>query len=162
MSAASVIHSLIFQLAQTDPNLQDMVLSADRNSLKTDLSSAITLLTNLINFLGSVRIIIDGLDEIGSGMLRLLGQILTISKHCEGARVLISSRPEADIKAMLNKASIPIRVDDRNTPSIKTFVHSRLDEWVQGRVFTPEEREELTRLVDGIAKKAKGMIKPQN
>jgi hypothetical protein len=66
MSVLSVIHSLIFQLAQKDPNLQDVVRSTDRNPLEFDLQSAIKLLTDLVACSGPVRFAIDGLDEIKS------------------------------------------------------------------------------------------------
>ncbi|RSM08743.1 hypothetical protein CEP52_004493 [Fusarium oligoseptatum] len=135
-SAMSVFHSLIFQLARKDPKLMDMVRYTDRDVLEFDLSSAVKLFTNLVQGAGPVRIIIDGLDEIDeTERVRLLCQMLKLSIDCDDARVLIASRPEADITSLLEKPSKSIR-------------HSLI----------PEDETEIRGLMGAVAGQAKGMF----
>lgn len=156
-SAMSVLHSLILQLARKDPKLMDMVRYTDRDVLEFDLSSAVKLFTNLVQGAGPVRIIIDGLDEIEeTERVVLLRQMLTLSNDCDEARVLIASRPEADITSLLEKPSKSIRVDAQNTPSIHAFVMSRFDNWLQGHSLSPEDETEIRGLMGGLAGQAKG------
>ncbi|RSL51391.1 hypothetical protein CEP53_008444 [Fusarium sp. AF-6] len=158
-SAMSVLHSLIFQLAPKDPKLMDMVRYTDRDVLEFDLSSAVKLFTNLVQGAGPVRIIIDGLDEIDeTERVRLLCQMLKLSSDCDEARVLIASRPEADITSLLEKPSKSVRVDAQNTPSIHTFVMSRFDNWLQGHSLIPEDETEIRGLMGAVAGQAKGMF----
>ncbi|KAL6408506.1 NACHT domain protein [Ilyonectria robusta] len=158
-SAMSVIHSLIFQLARKDPNLQDMVRYSNRDPLEFDLTSAVNLLTNLIHGAGPVRIVIDGLDEIEQAeRVRLLRQMLKVSSDCDEARVLICSRPEADITALLEKTSKPIRIDTQNTPIIHAFAMGRYHDWLQDHFLSPEDSTEIGGLISALAGQAKGMF----
>ncbi|RSL54227.1 hypothetical protein CEP54_010009 [Fusarium duplospermum] len=158
-SAMSVLHSLIFQLARKDPKLMDMVRYTDRDILEFDLSSAVKLFTNLAQGAGPVRIIIDGLDEIDeTERVRLLHQMLKISIDCDEARILIASRPEADITSLLEKPSKSIRVDAQNTPSIHAFVMSRFGNWLQSHSLSPEDETEIRGLMGALAGQAKGMF----
>ncbi|KAM0551841.1 hypothetical protein ACHAPJ_008177 [Fusarium lateritium] len=158
-SALSVMHSLIFQIARKDPMLQDMVRQADRDSLEIDMSATVNLFINLVNGTGPVRIIIDGLDEVDeTERIILLRQMLKISRECDQARILIASRPEGDIKTILEKTSKSIRVDTQNTSGIHAFVMSRYKEWLQTRSFNQGDSNEIERLIAAVADQAKGMF----
>lgn len=159
----SVIHSLIFQLARKDPNLQDMVRYSNRDPLEFDLASAVNLLTSLIHGAGPVRIVIDGLDEIEQAeRVRLLRQMLKVSGDCDEARVLICSRPEADITALLEKTSKSIRIDTQNTPIIHAFAMGRYRDWLQDRFLSPEDSTEIGGLIGALAGQAKGIFGHHN
>ncbi|KAJ4246539.1 hypothetical protein NW762_013480 [Fusarium torreyae] len=159
ISALSIMHSLIFQIARKDPMLQDMVRQIDRDSLEIDMSATVNLFINLVNGTGPVRIIIDGLDEVDeTERTILLRYMLKASRECDQARILIASRPEGDIKAMLEKTSKSIRVDTQNTSGIHAFVMSRCKEWLQTRSFKQEDSNEIERLIAAVADQAKGMF----
>ncbi|KIL83643.1 hypothetical protein FAVG1_13126 [Fusarium avenaceum] len=159
ISALSVFHSLVFQLARENQTFQDMVRCSFREHLEFDLSSLVKLFTALVRVAGPVRIIIDGLDKIdkveGS---RFLDQILKVSSDSEEARVLISSRPEAYIKALIEnkKSSKSICVDTQNTPSINAFVKSQYGDWLQDRNLSPEDETEVWELLSDAVSQAKG------
>ncbi|RYP65442.1 hypothetical protein DL771_008314 [Monosporascus sp. 5C6A] len=157
-SALSVLHSLIFQLAREDNNLQEVVCQTSRESLSTDLTTATALLSKLLTCSGPVHIVIDGVDEIKEmERFRLLCEVLKISENCDEARVLISSRSEADIEKILNM-TISIRVDTRNTDSIQTFTTRRCNDWLGTCSFDPADKSEIMGLLDPIAIQAKGMF----
>lgn len=134
-----------------------MVRNSDREPLEFDLQSTVDLLISLLRVVGAVRIVIDGLDEIEDiERTRLLRQLLKISSGCDEARLLISSRSEADIKALLEKASKTMRVDTQNMASIHAFVISRYREWRQRVVHSAEDATEIEGLMGALAEKAKG------
>ena len=134
-----------------------MVRSVERDALESDIPTAVDLLVGLINGCGPIRIIIDGLDEIDEfERTILLRQVLKISGDCSNASVLISSRSEDNIAALLGGTSTCIDAVTRNTSSIKVFFKSRLCEWLQGRTFSTAELTEINNLMDGIADQAKG------
>lgn len=159
-TALSVIHSLIFQVARKDSNLQDMVCFVDREVLESSIPAAVSLLVNLVNACGPLRIVIDGLDEFEEferGLL--LRQVLKVTRECDNARVLISSRPEDNIESLLRNTSTSLHAETRNKSSIRVFFKSRFNEWLEGRTFSTAELEEMTALMDDIAGQAQGMHK---
>ena len=157
-SALSILHSLIFQLASDHDDLQTVVCQSSRESLKSSIDTAISLLTNLLGYTGPVYIVIDGVDEIDEiERRRLLKQLLHLSEACEGAKILISSRPEADIGEMI-KDKATIRVDSRNGGSIQTFVTQRTQEWFRERNFLPEAQAEIQSLLAPLASNSKGAL----
>ncbi|KAJ3542097.1 hypothetical protein NM208_g4030 [Fusarium decemcellulare] len=158
-SVISLFHSLIFQLSRKDSKLQDMVRYTNRDPLEFDLPSTVRLFTNMLRGAGPVRIVVDGLDEINEvERVHFLRQMLKVSSDCNEVRVLIGSRPEADIKALLEKTSKPIRVDNRNTASIHAFAMSQFREWSQSRYLSPEDSTEVAELIGNLAHQAQGMF----
>lgn len=122
-SALSVVHSLIFQLAFDDENLQNVLYGLSRKNLKNNLSVAFEIFTTLLAYAGTVYIIIDGVDEISDReRFILLKHLLDVLKGCDTAKICISSRPEDDLKRVLGDQASSIRVDGQNSGSIRRFV----------------------------------------
>jgi hypothetical protein len=152
---------LIFQLGSDDEDLQATLCQSNRENLKSSITVAVSLLKTLLNCAGPVYIIIDGVDEIDKTERgRLLCQLLDLSKDCTETKILISCRPEADIKKIfdLASASASVRVDDRNAGSIQAFVNSQSHTWFLTRNFLPRERAEIERLLAPVAANAKGIL----
>ena len=157
LSALSILHSLIFQLASDDEDLQDVICQAGGEGLKSSLEAAANLLKTLLVGAGPTYIIIDGLDEIGEiDRCRLLTRLLEMPETCHAVKILLSSREEADIIDLL-KDQVSIRVDSRNAGSIQTFVNRRVEEWFGRRNFFPEAQSEIQRLLAPLASNAEGM-----
>ena len=158
-SALSTLHSLIFQLASDDDDLQAALCQSSCENLKNSITVAADLLTTLLNCAGPVYMIIDGVDEIDEVERgRLLRQLLDLSKNCEETKILIGCRAEADIKTILDSTSISIRVDNRNASSIQAFVNRWSHTWFQARNFLPNERADIERLLAPLASNAKGTL----
>lgn len=158
-SALSILHSLVFQLASDDDDLQAALCQSSRKNLENSIAVAVSLLTTLLNGAGPVYIIIDGVDEIDEVERgRLLRQLLDLSKDCEETKILISCRPEADITTILGSASASIRVDNRNASSIQAFVNHQSHRWFQARNFLPNDRADIERLLAPVAANAKGIL----
>ncbi|KAK5451734.1 hypothetical protein LTS15_007994 [Exophiala xenobiotica] len=158
LSALSIFHSLIFQLAADDEHLREIVCQSSKEALKSSVDIATELLKTLINYAAPVYIVIDGLDEIEDlDRRQLLKQILELSEACAGVRILISSRNEVDIKQRL-KDHTTIRVDLQNAGSIQNFVNQRAKEWFSERDFESDERSEIEGLLAPLAAHAEGMF----
>jgi hypothetical protein len=156
LSALSISHSLIFQLAADDEHLREIVCQSSKEALKSSIDIATELLKTLINYAAPVYIVIDGLDEIEElDRRQLLKRILELSKACAGVRILISSRNEVDIKQRL-KDHTTIRVDLQNAGSIQNFVNQRAKEWFSERDFESDEKSEIEGLLAPLAAHAKG------
>ncbi|RYP19665.1 hypothetical protein DL765_003258 [Monosporascus sp. GIB2] len=157
--ALSVLHSLIFQLARDDSALQDVVCEVSRETLSSDCAAATDALIKILACSGPVHIVIDGLDEIEeTERVLLLQEMLRVSESCDETRILIGSRAEHDLGTLLKPVSTEIRVDTRNTDSIKIYVTSRYCDWAQSRGFGLEEEREIIELLSPIADRAKGMF----
>ncbi|KAH7305450.1 hypothetical protein B0I35DRAFT_362187 [Stachybotrys elegans] len=158
-SALSIFLSLIFQLTQDDHNLQSMLCRLGRKNLKNDLRVATELLQHLLNCAGIVFIILDGIDEITQVERgRLLRHLIQVTESCGDVRILISSRPEADITASLAPKFAAICVNDRNSGSIQAFVTHRAEEWLPTRGFLPQVEADIKALLAPLASSAKGMF----
>ncbi|KAF4430541.1 NACHT domain protein [Fusarium austroafricanum] len=158
-SALSVMHSLIFQISRNDQRLQDIMCHSSRDSIEYDLSATVKLFINLARGAGHVRIVIDGLDEIGElERANLLRRMLMVSTECPETRIMIASRPEGDIKALLEKKSKSIRVDTNNTDSIYAFAMTRCEEWLKDRCFSEKDSKEIKSHIGILARQAKGMF----
>ncbi|KAF5667794.1 NACHT domain-containing protein [Fusarium heterosporum] len=159
ISVNSVINSFVFQLARNSPALQDMVRQISRDTLEHNLAAAVDLFIKLIEGNGHVLIIIDGLDEIGEiERVSLLRQMIKVTDDCNGARLLISSRLEDNIKAILEKRSKAICVDTHNANSIHVYTKRRCQDWLRDRSFNRQDSDEITALIGGVAQKAEGMF----
>ncbi|KAH7359598.1 NACHT domain protein [Pyrenochaeta sp. MPI-SDFR-AT-0127] len=159
VSALSIIHSLIFQLASFDDDLQAILCQSSRQSLKSSIDASKTLLSTLLHRAGPVFIIVDGLDEIDRiERSRLLKYLLDIGKDCSETKLLISSRPEADITDILRDQSKVIRVDNRNSGSIQTFITHHTLTWFEERQFLPEAQADIERFLAPLASNSRGMF----
>ena len=115
------------------------------------------LLITLLCTAGPVFIIIDGFDEIDEiERVKLLQHLLELSNTCDEAKILVSSRTEDDIHAILHDQAVEIRVDSRNAGSIQAFVSRRVHTWLLSRDFLPEARTEIMGLLAPLSSKANG------
>jgi NACHT domain len=157
LSALSIFHSMIFHLAEGHDDLQDVLCQSNSESLKSSIEAAASLLKTLLACAGPTYILIDGLDEIGElERYGILKRLLDLSKTCQEAKILISSRAEADITDLL-KDQVSIRVDSQNRGSIQTFVNRRTEEWFRKCSFLPEAQIEIQGLLAPLASNANGM-----
>ncbi|KAL4905604.1 hypothetical protein BDW74DRAFT_167782 [Aspergillus multicolor] len=137
-SALTVVHSLIFQLAGQNEGLQDVICHSVHEHTKSDIKLAVALLKSLLNCVGSAYLIIDGVDEIDMVERRVLLQnLIDLSQDCTAMRLLISSRREDDIVAVLENNAENVQANERNEESIQAFVHSHVREMFVSRNFPP-------------------------
>jgi hypothetical protein len=158
-SALSVLHSLIFQLASEDDDLKAAFRDSSLRNLKDSITVAVSFLKTLLDYASPVYIVIDGMDEIDEvERAKLLRQLLDLSKICVETKILISSRPEADIATILAPESTPLGpVDDRDAIT-QFYVTERIKEWFHERKFLPEEEVEITGLLFSVVTTANGML----
>lgn len=160
-TALSVIHSLIFQLTSKDEGLQAILCGSSQENFKNNLDVAICFLQTLLNSTGLVSIIIDGVDEIDLfEREKLLKKLCEISTACKKTLILISSRAEHDISAVLGQISSTIRVDTHNAASIQIFVSNWAQRWFLAHDFLREDKSEIEDLLAPISSKAKGTYFP--
>lgn len=160
LSALSVVHSLIFQMAFRNDDMQAIICQSEVSGLKSQIEAATGLLKTILECAGPSHIVVDGLDEIDSvERVVLIKQLFHLSAECRELKVLFSSRNEADIASVLrDKKATIIEAHRRNTESIQAFVHARREDWFRERQFWLEMREELERLLSPLAAKAGGMV----
>ncbi|KAH6964634.1 hypothetical protein DER45DRAFT_610955 [Fusarium avenaceum] len=159
ISALSVLHSLIFQLASTSLSLKTMLCQSDLQHLGNDFNVATTLFQNIIQSAGVVRIIIDGLDEIEPAQRsRLIRELVRLSGECEECHILVTSRAESDICGALNGKTVDIQVDKNNAGSIQVFINQIMGKWFKERGFVPEVQDQLQAWAAPLAFRAKGMF----
>ncbi|KAF5674658.1 Nacht domain-containing protein [Fusarium circinatum] len=159
ISALSVLHSLIFQLASTSLSLKTILCQSDLQNLGTDFNITATLFQTLVQTAGAVRVIIDGLDEIELAQRsRLIKELVRLSDKCEECHILLTSRAESDISRDLGGKTTDIHVDKNNAGSIQTFVNQAMTEWFKEREFIPEVQDQLQGWAAPLAFRAKGMF----
>ncbi|KAF5627128.1 Nacht domain protein [Fusarium sp. NRRL 52700] len=159
ISALSIFHSLIFQLASTSLSLKTMLCQSDLQHLGTDFSIAATLFQMLIQSVGVVRVIIDGLDEIEpTQRSRLIKELVRMSGECQECHILLTSRPESDISRELDGNTTDLHVDKNNAGSIQTFVNQTMAEWFKERDFIQDVQNQLLGWAAPLAFHAKGMF----
>ncbi|KAF5968445.1 Nacht domain-containing protein [Fusarium bulbicola] len=159
ISALSVLHSLIFQLASTSLSLKTILCQSDLQHLGTDFSTTATLFQTLMQTAGAVRVIIDGLDEIEPAQRsRLIKELVRLSDECEECHILLTSRAESDISRDLGGKTTDLHVDRNNAGSIQTFVNQAMTEWFREREFIPEVQAQLQGWAAPLAFRAKGMF----
>ena len=156
-SALSIAHSLIFQLASHDENMQTAMCEMSRDLLKSSLDVAFEILCKLLAYAGTVYIVIDGVDEIDEVERNLLlRRLILILRDCDGVNVLVSSRLEADIKTLLDDQSVSIRVDNRNIETIETYIDLWTKDWFKARQASPQVKFEIERWLAPLASKSEG------
>lgn len=158
VSALSIFHSLVFQLASGYDDLELMLCQSVQQSFKDSFDATADVLKTLICHAGPTYVVIDGLDEIKeTDRQRVLQKLLDISGACDDLRLLFSSRAESDIRTLL-EGQWSIRVDKCNTESIASFVNQSTEHWLSGHDFLPEVAADLRTLLEPVAFKAKGTL----
>ncbi|KAI1640418.1 NACHT domain protein [Biscogniauxia mediterranea] len=158
-TAISVLHSLIFRVVSGEDDLQTVVCQSCNEESKRSLQGATELLTTVLACAGPVYLIVDGLDEIDEvERRRLLTQLLLILKSSHEVRLFISSRAEADLNSILSSGVTVLRVDQRNSECIQTFVKQWARRWFIEREFLPEEQTEIEAGLTPLAAKSQGMF----
>ncbi|RTE76813.1 hypothetical protein BHE90_008704 [Fusarium euwallaceae] len=158
-TALSIFHSLIFQLASDSLTLQTELRQSSHKNLRNSLEEAVDLLQSLLEVVGVVYVVIDGVDEIDPAeRSKLLRELLKLGATCQGCRILLSSRAEDDINTALRGKVTEIKVDQRNAGSIQRFVTHWMRGWFDQRRFIPEVRHEIEGWAAPLASKAKGMF----
>lgn len=157
-SALAVLQSLIFQLAADDEDLQTALCELDRQNLRSSIGVAIEILKTLLAYAGIVYIVIDGLDEINEIERCLLVKHLRDDlKDLQEARVLISSRSEADLQKLLGDHAKSVQVNNQNAKSIQAFVKRWTTDWFEERQFLPQEMVGIEAWLAPLALKSKGL-----
>jgi hypothetical protein len=153
------MHSLLFQLASGDANIQAMLIDSDRSDLQTNSKVAKELLANVLKYAGDTFVIIDGLDEMEElQRVQLLTSFMEILDASADAKlkICISSRAEDDIAKILEPRAMTIRVDKKNTQAIFTYVNSRYEQWMASSDFLDEGASEIKSLLQPVCIKSKG------
>jgi len=156
-STISILHSLIFQLATEDKDLQTVLWMSKQRDLKSCTKFASEVFSTLLKCAGPTYIIIDGLDEIAELDRRIfLHELLNILKDSDEIKLLISSRQEDDISRILEDNAQVIRVDNRNAGSIQAYINRSTQSWFQNVHFNAEAQSEIQGLLAPLAANAKG------
>ncbi|KAF6815604.1 NACHT domain protein [Colletotrichum sojae] len=93
-----------------------------KQDLRNNLDLAVGLFESLLRCAGLVYIVIDGVDEIEEKeRSRLLEQLLRVSKSCQDCRILLSSRSESDLIAILKDDTVKIEVHHRNSGGVQVL-----------------------------------------
>lgn len=159
ITALSIIHSLIFQLAERNDGRVDVVCESMSVEIKNNLTAAKDLLKSLILHAGSVCLVIDGVDEISqSERGRMVTELLVLVKSCAGLRVILSSRPEADLVRALEDTTVAMQVHDHNEGNIERYVEEFTQRMFNDRRILRRHQNEIKQLLAPIARRAKGMF----
>ncbi|KAJ6073165.1 NACHT nucleoside triphosphatase [Penicillium canescens] len=116
---------------------------------------------DLLKCVGPAYIIIDGLDEIPESerMVEILHDLLDVIKDSTETKLLISSRAQDEIAAVLKKATPKvIRVDDKNSGCIQAYVSFTSEKWLLQSGFDEDACSEIKSLLASLSAKAKGMF----
>lgn len=136
-----------------------VVCESSAEDLKTNLASARRLLTSLIRNSSPVCLVIDGIDEISiDERQRLIPELLELVEVCEGLRIVLSSRPEADLVHKLENAAVSIRLHDHNEESISAYIRQRSHIMFEKLWVPIPEQAEIQRLLLPLGSRAKGMF----
>ncbi|KAK8037815.1 Nacht domain protein [Apiospora marii] len=158
-TAFSVLQSFAFQVVSDDYNLQTVVCQSCTAEINQTLEGTRTFLSTILACAGPTYLILDGLDEMDRiERSLLLDQLILLLESSNETRLFISSRPEADLVAKLDKRATDLPINKHNTPGIQAFVHDSMRSWFARRGFWPEEKAEIEACLKPLASKAKGMF----
>jgi len=138
---ANVIPTLINALAGTFPPFRSMVvdrLRKDRNLTSKSMKDSLFLdfIRNLPRHPNHVLVfVIDALDECGDDRSRpgLLRALTNAAAHAPWLKVIITSRPEADIQRFFNASTAPphlrydLAEDQDSSADLQTFARNEFD-----------------------------------
>lgn len=130
-----VLHSLLFQILETNLRARQIVYRAaenDHRGLCSDHNMVQEVLCDVMIENGPTYIIVDGLDEIPEAVQKkLLGSLLTVADTCDNTKLLLSSRKERLIASTLFGRAIDLQVDENNGKEIEAFVDSEAKALIQ-------------------------------
>lgn len=158
-TSISIMHSLLFQLASEDEDLQTILTESNKRDLKTNMATAKELLTNALKVVGGAFVIVDGLDEVEEVERKFfLISLMDVLDACRDTttKVCISSRAEHDITQILVPKATTIRVDTKNIVGIQVYISSRYKQWMAESDFSSRGRQEIQALLSPMSVKAKG------
>lgn len=158
-TALSIMHSLLFQLASSDTDLQAVLTESNKRDMMSSINAAKGLFADLLRCAGDTFLVIDGLDEIEEfERKQLLSSLVEILDACaeSSLKICISSRAEDDITKILEPRAATVRVEKENARGILTYIDRRYDEWMASSDFLVEGRSEIKSLLHRICAKAEG------
>ncbi|OOQ87200.1 NACHT domain protein [Penicillium brasilianum] len=172
VTPVSIIHSLMFQLAIGDGQIDDLLkrdlrakishkFRSSQRNLKSNTQFARETLTELLKCVGPVFIVLDGLDEVSKSeyMVDILNELLKVLEDSTEVKFLISSRAQDEIRRTLKRASAKeIRVDEKNSGCIHAYVTVTTDKWLSQSPFDPKDCDEIRTLLSPLSTKARGMF----
>lgn len=164
-TAISILHSLLFQAASDDRDLQAMLTDSNKQDLITDTSAAKDLLADVLTCVGDSFVVVDGLDEVDEFERRqLLRALIDILGTCRdsGLKICISSRAEDDIRRILHPMAKAVCVEASNRSGIDTYVNHRFYEWMATSEFHDQGKSEIRALLYRVCLKAKGALLPHS
>lgn len=143
-TARSVYQSLIFQAASANTGLQSMLVELDEPALASSTTANAKLLEDVVRGFGPFYIIIDGLDEIDRRQREtILQHLVNLAKRSQNVKLLISARPEDDIKTILAANAEEIVIHEKNEASIRVYVNTRAPDIVARFCEDPETKAEI-------------------
>lgn len=155
-TALVILQSLVFQLAIDSTDIQSILTGADERSLVGKTAYVSDLLKMLLKTAGPTYIVLDGVDEMEADERSILLRELAHLDDCPETRMLVSCRPEDDISRVLETKATSLRVDKRNSDSIKGYINTRLREWNRTENFDKDTQVQLQYLLSPLAEKAAG------
>jgi hypothetical protein len=157
-TALSILHSLIFQLAANDADLQTIVCHSSGEKFRSSVEEATSVFRALLYGSKQVYITIDGLDEVEPvARCRILKILLQMASEIGTLGLLVSCRPEADLTDLLKDNSATIRVNDLNFGGIEAYITQRKLVLYNEREFIPEAQNEMDALLAPLATKSEGL-----
>ncbi|KAI0541608.1 hypothetical protein GGR58DRAFT_497799 [Xylaria digitata] len=133
-TARSILQSILFQLVSKSTDAQVILAESKAQDIVGSTKDVSELLKTLLTSSRPTYIVIDGLDEIEAVERRILLQQLVDLASCLTIRILLSSRPEDDIANILTTKATGIRVDKRNSDSIRAYIEQRLRMFLYARI----------------------------
>jgi hypothetical protein len=156
-SVISILHTILFQLAEENDDIKVMVNASDLKELQGSTDYTRNIVVNALKVQGSTYIVIDGLDEIGElDRQILLLKLCAIAVDEPEVKLLVSSRNDHHINQILQSKAQTINVDGRNESCIQTYVRMRSRRWFQEAQFDQTAESEIRKLLMPIGNKAKG------
>lgn len=176
VTPVSIMHSLMFQLAVGDDQIDDSLkrdlrakishkFRSSQRNLKSNTQFARETLTELLKCVGPVFIVLDGLDEVSKSeyMVDILNELLKVLEDSTEVKLFISSRAQEEIGGTLKNASVKeIRVDEKNSGCIHAYVTVTTDKWLSQSQFDQKACDEIRTLLSPLSTKARGIAGHQH
>lgn len=157
-TALSLIHSLLFQLAADDADLQIALINSNAKDWKYNTFTATVALQKAVAATGQLFVIVDGLDEVDESERKIfLQQLLKVSSACAKLKICICSRLERDIENLFGEVAVSISVNKNNSRSIRTYTEQRYTDWMQEAQFTAEAQIDIYAPFSVIATRCEGL-----
>lgn len=129
-----MLQSLIFQLLSDNATLRPALYEQYMTNYRKLTSSVEFLQNNLVSLAdaaGYTHIVVDGLDEVErNDRVELLKSLLDAFQSTPHIKLLISSRKEHEILALLEGKASRIRVNEHNMKDIEQYVEAETHDWI--------------------------------